>query len=187
MQARKKCLQFGFGSGFLSRLSLFFACHTMAAKLKMFASHVCVWLRFIFHVGHSIVFDTTHATRWHTHTQSWTRAGERARDSTQSVLCQITNKYHAWPKAAIKAINWQRATPGRCQCDDKQSMAYIVEDPDAHTHTHTTHTSWQKHTRYIAAIKCQALLLLLLLLVLLLLLSGLRSKRQTRSQMAAAR
>lgn len=30
----------------------------------------------------------------------------------------------------------QRATPGRCQCDDKQSMAHIVEDPDAHTHTH---------------------------------------------------
>lgn len=94
----------------LARLSslLFFACHTMAAKLKMFASHVCVWLRFIFHVGHSIVFDTTHATRWHTHSRGPQRG--RARDSTQSVLCQITNKYHAWPKAAIKAINWQRAT-----------------------------------------------------------------------------
>lgn len=77
--------------------------------------------------------STRHMPQGGTHTQSWTRAGERARDYTQSVLCQITNKYHAWPKAAIKAINWQRATPGRCQCDDKQSMAHIVEDPDAHT------------------------------------------------------
>lgn len=81
-----------------------------------------------------------------THTQSWTRAGERARDSTQSILCQITNKYHAWPKAAIKAINWQRATPGRCQCDDKQSMAHIVEDPDAHTHY--THVLAKTHSIY---------------------------------------
>lgn len=133
MQARKKCLQFGLAPAAAAAVTLFFACHTMAAKLKMFASHVCVWLRFIFHVGHSIVFDTirhdtTHATRWH--------RGTGPARSRLGVLCQITNKYHAWPKAAIKAINWQRATRGRCQCDDKQSMAHIVEDPAA-THTHT--------------------------------------------------
>lgn len=102
----------GCGSG-CGCVSLF-ACHTMAAKLKTFAQPC---LRFIFHVGHSIVFDTmrhetTHATRWQWQWQwLWQRPGPESESSRLGVLRQITNKYHAWPKAAIKAINWQQLGP----------------------------------------------------------------------------
>lgn len=157
----QKCLQFG--------LLLFFCCCcslglTMDAKLTKKKQNVASLLLLLLCLDCVSFFilvtqlslprgDLPHATRWQRSESGlvWSRID----------LCQITNKYHAWPKAAIKAINWQLADANVTITKAWRTLLKILCTRPAQK---------KKQLDIFAMIKCQALLLFLLFLLMLLLL-----------------